>query len=89
MLTANTSLPILVVATPRWQFFGLLDLPIMIFPRISVGILGLGKIETTTPVGRGKTTAQLGRLANSYVAADDIETGAPRHIPLWIFGLGY
>ena len=39
--------------------------------------------------GAGKTARQLGRQANAYVVADDIETGAPGQIPLWIFGLGY
>ena len=39
--------------------------------------------------GSGKTARQLGRQANAYVAADDIETGAPGQIPLWIFGMGY
>lgn len=39
--------------------------------------------------GPGKTTAQLGQQNNAYVAADDIESGAPWQIPLWIFGMGY
>ena len=37
----------------------------------------------------GKTAGQLGNQADSYIAADDIETGAPGQIPLWIFGMGY
>ena len=39
--------------------------------------------------GAGKTAGQLGNQADSYIAADDIETGAPGQIPLWIFGMGY
>jgi predicted AAA+ superfamily ATPase len=39
--------------------------------------------------GPGKTTRQLGGRKNSYVAADEIVTGAPWQIPLWIFGLNY
>jgi predicted AAA+ superfamily ATPase len=39
--------------------------------------------------GAGKTAGQLGNQADSYIAADDIETGAPGKIPLWIFGMGY
>ena len=39
--------------------------------------------------GAGKTAGQLGNQADSYIATDDIETGAPGQIPLWIFGMGY
>lgn len=39
--------------------------------------------------GAGKRAGQLGNQAESYIAADDIETGAPGLIPLWIFGMGY
>ena len=39
--------------------------------------------------GAGKTASQLGNQADSYIAADDIETGAPGQIPLWIVGMGY
>ena len=39
--------------------------------------------------GSGKSSKQLGQQENGYVAADDIETGAPWQIPLWIFGMGY
>jgi len=39
--------------------------------------------------GAGKTAGQLGSQTDSYIAADDIETGAPGQIPLWIFGMGY
>lgn len=39
--------------------------------------------------GSGKTGKQLDGLKNGYVVADDIETGAPRKIPLWVFGLLY
>jgi cytochrome c553 len=36
-----------------------------------------------------KTVEQLKGQKNSYVAADDIVTGAPWQIPLWIFGMNY
>ena len=39
--------------------------------------------------GPGKNQRQLGNQADSYIAADDIESGAPGRIPLWIFGMGY
>jgi len=39
--------------------------------------------------GPGKTAHQLGGRKNSYVAADEIVTGAPWQIPLWIFGMNY
>jgi len=39
--------------------------------------------------GSSKTSRQLGKQTNAYVVSDNIETGAPRQIPLWIFGLGY
>jgi hypothetical protein len=39
--------------------------------------------------GAGKIAGQLGNQADSYIAADDIETGAPGRIPLWMFGMGY
>jgi hypothetical protein len=39
--------------------------------------------------GAGKTAGKLGNQADSFIAADDIETGAPGQIPLWIFGMGY
>ena len=39
--------------------------------------------------GATKSTRQLANQANSYVVADDIETGAPRQIPLWVFGMAY
>jgi len=39
--------------------------------------------------GPGKTVHQLEGRRNSYVAADEIVTGAPWQIPLWIFGLNY
>lgn len=39
--------------------------------------------------GSDKTARQLGEQSNAYVVADDIETGAPKQIPLWIFGMGY
>jgi predicted AAA+ superfamily ATPase len=39
--------------------------------------------------GKGKSTAQLQGMPNSYVAADEIETGTMNKIPLWLFGLLY
>lgn len=39
--------------------------------------------------GAGKTAGQLGSQADSYIVADNIETGAPRQIPLWAFGMCY
>ncbi|MEJ7740544.1 MAG: AAA family ATPase [Chitinophagaceae bacterium] len=39
--------------------------------------------------GRGKTMDQVKDVPNAYVAADDMETGALRKIPLWLFGWMY
>ncbi len=39
--------------------------------------------------GSSKTARQLGQQTNAYVVADDIETGTPNQIPLWVFGMGY
>ncbi len=39
--------------------------------------------------GASKTPAQLKKQSDSFVAADDIETGAPWQIPLWMFGMEY
>jgi len=39
--------------------------------------------------GPTKTADQLGQQKNSYVAADEIVTGAPWQIPLWVFGMNY
>ena len=39
--------------------------------------------------GAGKTARQLGQQANSSIVADDIESGAPGQIPLWLFGMEY
>jgi predicted AAA+ superfamily ATPase len=39
--------------------------------------------------GAGKTGKQLEGLKNGYIVADDIETGSPGKIPLWVFGLLY
>jgi uncharacterized protein len=39
--------------------------------------------------GTGKTTKQFGQQAKAYIVADDIETGAPKQIPLWAFGMLY
>jgi predicted AAA+ superfamily ATPase len=39
--------------------------------------------------GAQKTSGQLGNQANAYVVSDDIETGSPKQIPLWILGMAY
>jgi predicted AAA+ superfamily ATPase len=36
--------------------------------------------------GRAKTGRQLRKIKKAYIAADDIETGHDRQIPLWLFG---
>lgn len=37
--------------------------------------------------GAAKNGRQLENQTNAYIVADDIETGAPRQIPLWLFGM--
>ncbi|MEN6454895.1 MAG: AAA family ATPase [Prolixibacteraceae bacterium] len=39
--------------------------------------------------GKDKTFRQLAGLENAYIAADDIEYGMDRKIPLWLFGFLY
>ena len=39
--------------------------------------------------GKNKTFEQIADVENSYVAADDTETGYASRIPLWMFGLLY
>lgn len=39
--------------------------------------------------GRSKSFHQLGGVETGYVAADDLEVGAGKKIPLWMFGLLY
>ncbi len=39
--------------------------------------------------GKDKTAGQLKGVAEGYVAADGIEYGTPRKIPLWLFGFLY
>lgn len=39
--------------------------------------------------GKGKFFNQIKDMANSYIAADDIELGFGNKIPLWMFGLMY
>lgn len=39
--------------------------------------------------GRGKGFTQIRNLPNSYIAADEIETGFGNKIPLWLFGMLY
>ena len=39
--------------------------------------------------GKGKSFAQIRNLADSYVAADEIEIGYGNKIPLWLFGMLY
>lgn len=38
---------------------------------------------------RSKTQRQIQNTAQSYIAADDMESGSGRKIPLWIFGFLY
>lgn len=39
--------------------------------------------------GKNKSKKQLGSHPDSYVAADDIEIGFDRKVPLWLFGFLY
>ncbi len=39
--------------------------------------------------GKNKTRKQIARLKNAFVVKDDIETGAPGILPLWLFGFLY
>ncbi len=39
--------------------------------------------------GKDKTASQLKNVKNSFVVADDIETGVNNKIPLWLFGFLY
>lgn len=39
--------------------------------------------------GKGKTSSQIQRLKNSFIAADDVEIGTGNKIPLWLFGFMY
>ncbi|SDA94115.1 hypothetical protein SAMN03080617_03855 [Algoriphagus alkaliphilus] len=39
--------------------------------------------------GKNKTTEQIQGVKNSFIAADDIEYGNPKKIPLWLFGFMY
>ena len=39
--------------------------------------------------GKNKTNSQIRAIENSYIAADDIETGFANKIPLWLFGFLY
>lgn len=39
--------------------------------------------------GKNKTSEQIQGLKNSFIAADDIEYGNPKKIPLWLFGFLY
>lgn len=39
--------------------------------------------------GKGKTFDQIADVENSFIAADDIETGYGSRLPLWVFGLLY
>lgn len=39
--------------------------------------------------GRTKSNRQIKDIAESYIAADDIESGSGKKIPLWIFGFLY
>jgi hypothetical protein len=39
--------------------------------------------------GKNKTNEQIKHMPDSYVAADEIEIGFQRKIPLWLFGFLY
>jgi len=39
--------------------------------------------------GKNKTTRQIAGMENAYIAADDIENGFGRKVPLWLFGFLY
>ncbi len=39
--------------------------------------------------GQNKTGKQIANIPHSFIAADDIEFGTDRRIPLWLFGFGY
>lgn len=39
--------------------------------------------------GKNKNSQQIAKIPNSYIAADDIEFGTDRKIPLWLFGFMY
>jgi predicted AAA+ superfamily ATPase len=39
--------------------------------------------------GRNKSNAQIKNIENSYIAADEMETGFANKIPLWLFGFLY
>lgn len=39
--------------------------------------------------GRNKSGTQISDLENAFIAADDIETGVGKKIPLWLFGFIY
>jgi predicted AAA+ superfamily ATPase len=39
--------------------------------------------------GRNKSNSQIKGIENSYIAADDMETGFANKIPLWLFGFLY
>ncbi|NIA20026.1 MAG: AAA family ATPase [Xanthomonadaceae bacterium] len=39
--------------------------------------------------GKNKTTSQIAGMDNAYIAADDIENGFGKKIPLWLFGFLY
>lgn len=46
--------------------------------------------ETIIEVGgKGKSTGQIAGLPNAYIAADNIEIGVNKKIPLWLFGFLY
>jgi hypothetical protein len=39
--------------------------------------------------GKNKTRKQLKDIPNSYIAADNLEIGSGKTIPLWLFGFLY
>lgn len=44
---------------------------------------------TFEPGGKNKTFHQIAGVKDSFIAADDIESGFRNKIPLWVFGFLY
>lgn len=60
--------------------------------RLSYSEMGDFLIDGTHTIevgGRNKTGRQLGTLKDAYIAADKLEYGNGRKIPLWLFGFLY
>lgn len=54
-----------------------------------IGDLLVNGISLIEVGGRNKNHSQIANIENSYIAADEIETGFGNKIPLWLFGLLY